>query len=185
MEDKAIIDLYFERKEEALKATDQKYSGYLKKVIGGILNQKEDIEECLNDTYMAVWNRIPPERPISFRAFVAKIARYTAFNKYDYISAKRRNSVFDVILSELEECLSVGDPVEKELEAGILRDALNSFLYSLEKEKRLVFLRRYWFGDSIGVIADNFGLSESKVKTMLFRLRGQLKEHLKKEGIAV
>ena len=90
MEDKAIIDLYFERKEEALKATDQKYSAYLKKVISGILNRKEDIEECLNDTYMAVWNRIPPERPAVLRAFVAKIARYTAFNKYDYISAEKR-----------------------------------------------------------------------------------------------
>lgn len=185
MEDKAIIDLYFERKEEALKATDQKYSAYLKKVISGILNRKEDIEECLNDTYMAVWNRIPPERPAMFRAFVAKIARYTALNRYDYISAGKRNSAFDVILSELEDCLSVGDTVEKELEAGILRDALDSFLYGLKKEKRIIFLRRYWFGDSISDISDNFGLSESKVKSMLFRLRGQLKEHLKKEGIAI
>jgi len=185
MEDKTIIDLYFERKEDALKATDQKYSAYLKTVIGGILNRREDIEECLNDTYMAVWDRIPPEKPVSFRAFVAKIARYTALNKYDYISAKKRNAEFDVILSELEECLSAGNTVEKELEAGQLREALNNFLYGLEKEKRLVFLRRYWFGDSIETIANNFGLSESKVKSMLFRLRGQLKEHLKKEGIEI
>lgn len=185
MEDKAIIDLYFERNEEALKATDQKYSAYLKKVISGILNRKEDIEECLNDTYMAVWERIPPERPVSFRAFAAKIARYTAFNKYDYISAGKRNGSFDVILSELEECLSVGDTVERAFEAGVVRDALNFFLYGLEREKRLVFLRRYWFGDSIGSIADSFGVSESKVKSMLYRLRGQLKEHLKKEEIVV
>ena len=185
MEDKAIIDLYFERKEDALRATDQKYSSYLKAVIGGVLNRREDIEECLNDTYMAVWDRIPPEKPTSFRAFIAKIARYTALNRYDYISAKKRNAAFDVILSELEECLSAGNTVEKELEAGQLREALNGFLYGLEKEKRMVFLRRYWFGDSIETITKRFGLSESKVKSMLFRLRGQLKEHLEKEGIEI
>ena len=185
MEDKAIIDLYFERDEEALKVTDEKYGSYLKKVISAVLSSKEDIEECLSDTYMAVWGRIPPERPAMFRAFVAKIARYTAFNKYDYISAEKRNSAFVVILSELEDCLSAGDTVEKEFEAGVLREALESFLYGLKKEKRIIFLRRYWFGDSICEIAEKFGISESKVKSMLFRLRGQLKEHLKKEGIAI
>ena len=185
MEDKAIIDLYFERNEDALKATDEKYGSYLKKVISAVLGNKEDIEECLSDTYMAVWGKIPPERPSMFRAFIAKIARYTALNRYDYITAGKRNSAFDVILSELEDCLSAGDTVEREFEAGILRDALNSFLYSLKKEKRIIFLRRYWFGDSVATIAEKFGISESKVKSMLFRLRGQLKNHLEKEGITI
>lgn len=185
MEDKAIIDLFFERNEEALKVTGEKYGAYLKKIVSAILNSNEDIDECLNDTYLAVWNRIPPERPAMLRAFITKIARYTALNKYDYISAGKRNSTFDVILSELEDCLSAGDTVEKEIESGVLRETLNSFLYSLKKEKRIIFLRRYWFGDSIAVIAKNFRISESKVKSMLFRLREQLRRYLEKEGIVI
>lgn len=185
MEDREILDLYFLREENALKETDKKYGSYLKTIIGNILNQKEDAEECLNDTYMAVWKNIPPKRPNVFRAYLAKIARYTAFNRYDYISAKKRNSEFDVILSELEECISAGDTVEKEWEAANLNRVLNSFLHGLEKEKRIIFLRRYYFGDSINDIAKKFAVSEGKVKSMLFRLRGSLKAYLEKEEIAI
>lgn len=185
MEDELIIDLFLQRREDAIKETDKKYSAYLKKVISAVLASLEDIEECLNDTYMAVWQRIPPDKPAFLRAYIAKIARNTALNRYDYITAGKRSLGVAVLLSELEECLPTRHTVESEIEAGQIRDALNSFLYGLDAEKRKLFLRRYWFGDSIEDMAAWSGFSKSKIKSILFRIRKELKVYLEKEGIVL
>lgn len=185
MQDEAIIDLFLQRKEEAINETDRKYNSYLKKIISMVLVNREDVEECLNDTYMAVWSRIPPDKPEFLKAYIAKIARNTALNKYDYITAAKRNSNMSVLLSELEECLPAVHTVEGELEDNYIKSVLNDFLYSLEPDKRKVFLRRYWFGDSIEDISAWSGFSKSKIKSVLFRIRKQLKEYLEKEGIAL
>lgn len=185
MEDEVIIDLYFERAEDAIKETEVKYGGYLEKVIRGIISTREDIEECLNDTYMAAWNSIPPRRPKSLGAYIAGIARNTALNRYDYLTAEKRNPTVEVVLSELEECLSAGNLVEQEVQARSFIKALNSFLRGIGSEKRTIFIRRYWFCDSTREIAVRFGMSEGKVKSMLFRIRKQLLKYLEKEGIAL
>jgi len=183
MEDELIIDLFLQRREDAIKETDKKYSAYLKKVISMVLASLEDIEECLNDTYMAVWGRIPPDSPKCFRAYIAKIARNTALNRYDYLTAAKRNPGVTALISELEECLPSVHTVESEVLAGHIREALNSFLYGLPADKRKLFLRRYWFGDSIEDIAAWSGFGKSKIKSILFRIRKELKVYLEKEGI--
>lgn len=183
MEDELIIDLFLQRREDAINETDKKYSSYLKKIIGTVLVSFEDIEECLNDTYMAVWGRIPPDSPKCLRAYIAKIARNIALNRYDYINAAKRNPGVAVLLSELEECLPSQHTVESEVEAGQIRSVLNGFLYGIDTEKRKLFLRRYWFGDSIEDIAAWSGFSKSKIKSVLFRIRKELKVYLEKEGI--
>lgn len=185
MEDELIMDLFIQRQEDAIKETDRKYSGYLKKVIGMVLSSHEDIEECLNDTYMAVWGRIPPDKPTFLRAYIAKIARNTALNRYDYITAAKRNPGVSVLFSELEDCLPSVHTVEETLESGYIKETLNSFLYGLEADKRKIFLRRYWFGDSIEDITAWSGFSKSKVKSILFRIRKELKQYLEKEGIVL
>ncbi len=185
MEDELIIDLFLQRREDAIRETDKKYSGYLKKVISMVLVSNEDIEECLNDTYMAVWGRIPPDKPAFLKAYIAKIARNTALNRYDYITAAKRNPGISVMLSELEECLPSVHTVEAELERGYIKEALNKFLHGLEADKRKIFLRRYWFGDSIEDITAWSGFSKSKIKSILFRIRKELKEYLEKEGIVL
>lgn len=185
MEDELIIDLFLQRKEDAIRETDSKYRRYLKKIMSTILASDEDIEECLNDTYMTVWGKIPPDKPGFFRAYLARIARNTAFNRYDYLSASKRNPNVTVLLSELEECIPAEYNIEHELESSFIRNALNEFLGRQEPEKRKIFLRRYWFGDSIEDIEGWSGYSKSKIKSILFRLRKELREYLWKEGIVL
>ncbi|MBQ9765421.1 MAG: sigma-70 family RNA polymerase sigma factor [Lachnospiraceae bacterium] len=185
MQDENIIELYFSRNETAISETDKKYSSYLRKIINMVLANKEDQEECLNDTYMTVWGKIPPDRPNFFRAYIAKIARNTALNRYDYNNAAKRNPNLELILSELEDCIPDTYTVEDEIEGRYLRELLNSFLYGLEADKRVLFLRRYWFGISIEELASERGCGKSKIKTALFRIRNNLREYLEKEGIKV
>lgn len=182
MEDEKIIELYFNRSEAAIEETSQKYGSYCRAIANNILGSYEDAEECENDGYRVLWERIPPERPAYFKGFLGRIVRNLALNRYDYNTAKKRNGKFQVVLSELEECIPSKISLEQQVEEREISKEITLFLKSIEKEKRIVFVRRYWFSDSIEDIALGFGISESKVKSILFRTRKKLKIHLEREG---
>lgn len=182
MDDNALIALFFARDEEALRQTADKYGGALMALARRILRDMEDAEECVSDTYLTAWNTIPPQKPAHFYAYLAKICRFSAFDRLDKAHAQKRTAQVVTLSAELESCLPAALSTEGEGELGPL---LNRFLAALPVEKRRIFLRRYWFGDSVREIAARYHISESKVKVTLFRLRGQLKACLEKEGIPV
>lgn len=183
MEDEKIVDLFWERSESAIIETEKKYGQYCKTIAINILGNSEDAKECENDAYHALWNTIPPNRPSVLKAYLGRILRNIAIDKYDYNTAQKRNSKFDLILSELEECIVSPANVELQYEQGEIAKRISEFLWTIDKENRIVFVRRYWYSDSIASIAAQFGMSESKVKSMLFRMRNRLKIYLEKEGV--
>lgn len=186
MEDTEIIQLYFSRRESALVETEKKYGAYLNQIAYHILRSREDTEEVLQDTYLAAWNTIPPQRPNVFRHFLARITRNLSFDRLDYITAKRRNPNMTAVLSELEDCIpdQKGDPQER-LEAKLLGEALNRFLAGLKREDCALFLCRYFHSMTIGEICSHTALSEGSVKYRLSVLRTKLRRQLEKEGIPV
>ncbi len=180
MEDQEIVALYWAREEEAITATDEKYGKPLHRTALRILAVEEDAEECVNDTYWKAWSAIPPTRPQKLFPFLAKICRNLALDRLDWKTAKIRQAEVISLTQELEECISAG---EGSCEMVMLGDCLNRFLRGLPDEQRMVFLRRYWFGDAILEIGTRYDFSQSKVKSMLARTRNKLKEFLWKEGI--
>lgn len=183
MDDEKIIDLFWERSELAIAETSTKYGLYCRTIALNILSDYSDAEECENDTYIAAWNTIPPTRPIKLFAFLGRITRNIALNRYDYHTAKKRRDGFHILLSELEECIPSTYSVELQYESDQVSKAISDFLRSIDSEIRIVFIRRYWYSDSIKNISKQFGISESKIKSMLFRTRNKLKAYLEKEGI--
>ena len=183
MEDNKIIELYWNRHEIAISETAQKYGNYCRSIAFNILANNEDTDECVNDTYLNAWKAIPTQRPNFLRVFLGRITRNIAFDKYDYYHAQKRNIDFNVLLSELEECISSSNDVESSFEKGEIAKAISDFLCSESSENRNIFIRRYWFSDSISTISASFKMKESKVKTILFRIRNRLKIYLEKEGI--
>ena len=184
MQDEQIIDLYFARNESAISETDIKYC---LTVANNILHSSEDSEECKNDTYMRTWNAIPPKRPDSLRSFVGRITRNLALDMYEKMHRKKRDiNSTEAILDELAEVIP--DPnsdVEKISEDSVLRDAINTFLGTLNEDNRRIFVRRYWYAGSVEEIARDYGFGKSKVKMSLMRTREKLKEYLESEGISV
>lgn len=185
MEDFEIVNLYFERSEDAIAETTLKYGKYCRTIAYNILFNFMDAEECENDTYIAVWNAIPPTRPRLFSAFIGRITRNIAINRYEYNKAQKRNSEFDLILSELEGCIAMKETVESVLEEKELANVINDFLKELKKETRVIFVRRYWYSDSIKDIAQRLNIRESKIKTVLFRTRKELQNFLDKKGVVI
>ena len=186
MTDAEIIDLYWERSESAIHETAHRYGPYCRTIAMNILRNEEDSEECVNDTYLNAWNSIPPERPSVFPAFLGRIARNLALDRYKARKAQKRASdETALLLSELEDCIPSGRSVEDEFEARAAAEAIDRFLSRIGKEDRILFVRRYWYADSIIMIARRFAVSESKVKTNLFRTRNKLRDYLEKEGIAI
>ncbi len=182
MEDYQIVDLYWERSEKAISETDTKYGRMLTGISIGLVKIKEDAEECLSDTYLAAWNSMPDERPIYLGAFLSKIIRRISIDKYRALHSEKRGGK-DSLVAELTECIPSGVDVQKEYDNKLLADALNRFLYSLDEEKRRIFVRRYFYSDSLDVIARVMNVSQGKVKTVLFRTRNALREFLLEEGI--
>lgn len=182
MEDAKIIDLYWNRNEDAIKETDEKYGKYLRTVAMNILNDQEDTREAVNDTYLRTWNAIPPQRPNAFLAWLSRITRSLAIDRLRFLSRKRRSaSQYDLSLEELGE--SIGEnSVSKEYDLDLLKDALNQFLRSYPERNRNLFLCRYFYFDSLSEAAGHCGFSESAAKTTLFRMRQALREYLEKEG---
>ena len=185
MEDHAIIELYWERAEDAISKTAAKYGGYCYTIAYNILSNNEDAEESVNDTWLAAWNTMPPRRPKLLAAFLGKMTRYISLDRWKNRTARKRGGgEVPLVLEELEECISGEDSVEKEYLQKEFAKSLNQFVEDLPDVERKVFLCRYWYMDSIETIAERFGFSESKVASMLHRTRGKLRKMLEQEGIA-
>ncbi|MBE6706265.1 MAG: RNA polymerase sigma factor [Ruminococcaceae bacterium] len=184
MEDSKIIDLYFERSQSAIKETHEKYGHYCHTIAYNVLYSYEDAEECVNDTYLRAWKSIPPHRPSRLSAFLGKITRNLALDRYDSRTAKKRECPLELALEEISECVP-DVSAERESDGGVLRDAINSFLASLPRRTRIIFMQRYWYLSSISEISASLGISESNVKVILMRTRKKFKEFLEKEEIFI
>ncbi len=185
MDDEKIIELFFARSESAITELDQKYGDLCKSVSKNVLGNEEDALEAVNDTYLAVWHQIPPEKPENLLGYVLKIAKNRSLNILRSRSAKKRDSHYQVALNELSECLPGNSSVEAEIDFKELSSAVGSFLETLSQENRAIFLRRYWFSDSLKDIATLTGLTEKTVSVRLVRLRKKLKEYLSERGFFV
>ncbi len=178
MEDERIIELFFARSEQALSEVDKKYGKLLFNISNGILNDCSDAEECVNDTYLGVWKKIPPEKPDPLQAYVCKIVRNISLKIYYRKEAAKRNSTYQIAMQELEDCLYSPYTVEAEIEARELAHIIGDFLDTLTEENGVIFMRRYWFSDSYKKIAERVGLTEKTVSVRLTRIRKQMKNYL-------
>ena len=186
MEDSRIVALYWERDESALTCTREKYGAYCHAIAWQILHSREDAAECENDTYLRAWNAMPPDRPQGLRAYLGAITRRLSLDRWRELhSAKRGGGEVALSLEELGECVGTADTVPAAVEAGEMAAILSGFLRSLPSAECDVFLRRYWYFDSVAQMAKRFGYSESKVKMTLKRTRDKLRAHLEKEGICL
>ena len=181
MDDRKIIALLWERADKALELLARRFGQRLTTTARNILGNFQDAEETVNDTYLAVWNTIPPQRPDPLAAFVYRIGRNLALKRYRDNTAARRNGTYDLSLEELAGCIP-GAALEETVEARELGRAIDAFLDTLSRDNRNMFLRRYWFGDSVKEIARAFDLSQNAASVRLSRIRNQLKEYLIKEG---
>lgn len=182
MEDKTIVALFFRRSEEAIPALAAQYGPRLRRLARNILRSERDAEECVNDTWLAVWNSIPPQRPRSLAAYVLALCRNTALSRYHQNTAQCRNSFYDTALEELADCLAAAETAESALEARELGRQINDFLETLSREDRVMFLRRYWFADSVADIAKALGIKPERVSVRLHRTREKLKKYLTERG---
>ena len=183
MEDEKIIELYWQRQEQALTETEKKYAPYLKKIAWNILADLQDSEESVNDTYLAAWNAMPPQRPHVLSAFLGKITRRISIDRWRARHAeKRKPSEYALSLSELQDCISGESTPETELNVKLLGEAISRFLFSLPKETRTLFVARYYFLDPLKEAAKTCGMTVSRAKSLLYRTRCALREHLQKEG---
>ena len=185
MTDTEIINLFFERSEQAIEELAKKHGSAVAGVARNILGNAQDAEECVNDTYLGAWNAIPPHRPNPLRTFVCKIARNLATKKYHSNTADKRNSQYDLALDELEEYLADESSVEEAYEAKELAEAINGFLATLSYSDRFIFTRRYWYSDPVQDIAKMADSTPNSVTVRLFRIREKLKRYLVKEGLLV
>ena len=185
MEDNQIIDLYFHRDESALTETANKYGTFCLRIAMNVVNVREDAEECVNDTYHTAWNQIPPTRPDSFKAFLGRIVRNFAISKYRALHAKKRFNGLEVMLSEIGDCIPATESVEQEMEAKELTEYINSWLADLKQEDRLLFVRRYWYGDEVKDLARKCGVSGTQMTQRMLRLRRKLKEYLTEKGVVL
>lgn len=186
MEDSNIVQLFWDRIECAISETSLKYGNYCRKIAFNILSNDEDAEECVNDTYLQAWNSIPPNKPSVLSTYLGKITRNLSLNKYKLRNAKKRgNGEVALALDELTECIPAAGSIEQELENDIVAQAIDRFLWTLEKVECNIYLRRYWYLDSISAISKQYKISNSKVKSMLHRTRKKMKSYLEKEGITL
>lgn len=185
MEDKKIIDLFFARSEQAIEHLDEKYGRLVTVLAEQIINDKEDAKECKNDTFLAVWNTIPPQRPNYLKAYVCKITRNLALKKVDLKSAKKRSNFYQVTLDELGESVSGGTIPQDLMEAKELVKYINQFLRNTDEQQRMLFIRRYFYGDSVESLAERFKMRPNTVSTRLSRLRKLLKAYLKEQEVVL
>ena len=183
MDDERIVALYWSRSEAAITETASKYGGYLNSISYNILVNREDAQECVNDTYNDAWNSMPPHRPSILSTFLGKITRRISIDRWRKLNAEKRGGgELTLALDELEDCVSGSGSVEDEIQRRELAKLFNDFLNTLPATERRVFLCRYWYMDSIQSIALQFGFSKSKVASMLHRTRAKLRTVLEKEG---
>lgn len=183
MEDVKIIDLYWQRSEAAIDETEKKYSRYCHSISFHILHSEEDAEECVNDTWLSAWNAMPPRRPICLSTFLGRITRNLSLDRFKrYTAEKRGSGQLELALDELDQVIPAAD-IEEAVHEKELTRALDQFLESLSKEKRIIFVKRYWYFLPIKTIAEQMGTSEKQMNSALFRLRKKLKAYLEEEGV--
>ncbi len=183
MEDCQIVQLYWDRNEQAIPATSEKYGSYCTSIAKNILGNNQDVEECVSDTYLSAWNAIPPHKPSVLSAFLGKIIRNISFNRYKHNTAdKRGGGEMALILDELGECVSGHDDLEQTVDRKEVLYAINQFLGRLSPVKRNIFVRRYWYAESITDIAGRYKMTANHVSVQLNRIRHQLKLYLQERG---
>lgn len=183
MKDSQIIELYWNKNPQAISASEAQYGAYCFTVANGILNDPQDSEECVNDTWLRAWNAIPPTRPNVLKVFLAKITRHLSFDRYRARhSLKRGGGETALVLEELAECIADESDVEGLVNAKELGEVIRQFVAALPEREQNLFVRRYFFSEAVRMIADRFGLSENHVNVTLSRLRKRLRNHLSKEG---
>ena len=183
LEDSKIIALFFERSEQAIAELDRKHGAAVRKTAANILDSRQDAEEIANDTYLGVWNTVPPQNPNPLVSYVCRIARNLALKKYHSNTAKKRCGQYDLVLDELEECIPSSVNIEAEYEAKELSTAISRFLDTLSYEDRYCFVRRYWYADTVSDIAAQTGGNSHRISVRLFRTREKLYRCLKEEGL--
>lgn len=184
MEDEKIIELYFARNETAIAETERKFGKMLFSIAMNVLSNKEDSEETVNDTYGKAWNSIPPRKPDFFGAWLGRITRNLSISRWRKNTAKKRSGI-ETMLSELEECIPSSENVEEESENAGITAAINLWLSKIGKEERILFVRRYWYGDSVSELSEKSKIPPKKLSSKMFRLRKSLRDFLQKEGINV
>lgn len=183
MDDGKIVQLYWDRDEQAVPATADKYGNYCASIARNILGSQEDAEECVNDTYLCAWNSMPPHRPKILSVFLGKLTRNVSLNRYKYDTAEKRGGgEVPVVLDEIAELVSGTDSVEREVDRGELVSAIDAFLERLPADRRSMFVCRYWYFDSVSSIASRFGITENHVSVTLNRLRFKLRHDLLERG---
>lgn len=183
MDDNGIIQLYWDRSDQAISATSAKYGHYCKTIARNILNNEEDAEECVNDTYLNAWNSMPTHWPEHLATFLGKITRSLSFNKYKHDhTEKRGGGEIALVLDELTDCISDADNVEEIIDRQELLKAINSFVRRLPINKRNIFVRRYWYADSVSDIAKDYDMLQGTISKTLERIRKQLKIYLTERG---
>lgn len=182
MEDSAIIELYWARDEGAITQTDAKYGAFCRRLAYNVLTNIEDSEECVNDTWHRAWDTMPPKRPDSLRAYLGRIVRNLSISRLRQRTAQKRGGGLEVMLSELDDCLPAPNGVEQEAEAQELAGVISAWLRSLNADDRAVFLRRYWYGDSVIDLAREWGCGANQMAKRMLRLRRALKARLEQEG---
>lgn len=186
MEDTEIVALYWARDEAALAESERKYGGYCRAIALGILESREDAAECVNDTWLRAWEAMPPRRPSRLDTFLGRLTRNLSLDRWRARRARKRGGgQVELALHELEECLPSGDRPERALEAKTLADSLDRFLEALPREKRVLFIQRYWYLRPVEELAALHGMGKNTAASTLFRLRAQLREHLEREGFTV
>lgn len=184
MNDNEIIQLFFTRNEDAIQQTADRYGASLTRLSENILRNREDAQECVNDTYLKAWDTIPPTRPKRFFTYLARICRYAAFDRLDWSNAAKRKAEVVALTQEMEECIP-GTWLEEELTNAEISSLIGDFLRKQPADTRMIFVRRYWYGDSVSEIALRYEISQNAVMMRLSRTRGKLAAYLKKEGIRV
>ena len=185
MEDNEIVALFWQRDQRAITVALKKYGKLCENLASGILGNGQDAEECVSDAYMAAWNAIPPERPTRFGAWICKVTRNMAINRYNRDHAQKRYQGTQVLLSELSECLPAADDPQRHLEGEELTSFLDKWLSCLSQRERWLFLRRYWYGQQIGEIAEELGEVPQRISREMYKLRLKLKKYLEKEGYTI
>lgn len=185
MDDKQIIELYFERNEQAIKETETKYGAFCHRIAMNILGIHEDAEECVNDTYYSVWKQIPPTVPEVFKVYLGRITRNLSISRFRAMRAKKRYSSMEIMLSELNDCVPSSSNVEQTIEVMQLSDYISEWLDSLPEEDCALFVRRYWFGDEVQELAKKCGITAAQMAQRMLRLRKSLKAALEQKGVAL
>lgn len=184
MEDAQIIGLYWSRNEAAISESSAKYGHMLKRISFNILLSHEDSEECVNDTYGKAWDTMPPHKPDSLAAYLGRITRNISINRWHKNHAKKRGGA-DVLLSELSDCIPSPKSIEAEIEVSALAEVISKWLYSLPQDDRVLFMRRYWFGDSLSSLAAECSTTPNKLAGRIYRLRKKLRSAFEKEEISL